>query len=247
MSDDDRTRLAQAASRNPPQWSLVLVRELIAQASASQLSFIASVAATVNLPAHQQHRGTLDSEAGDPPQGRETKKRLIIHERRSRLIDLSTHCNAVVTSVLFPLLGLAEHFCLARCCKCLLAVAGVPPPPMMFRSFPPWNKHVTLTDPTDDHVQRLTSFAPITSIALVGEGFTDDGMRYLQQLPLRHLDLSRCYKITDKQHFVKWTWCSNITDGGLVYLQQLPRRYYTPIRDIINFKYCRVKGQFQLL
>ena len=183
MLEDDRTRLAQAASLNPPQWSLVLVRELIAHASLSQLSFISSVAATVNL--------TLDREAGDLPQGRERKKRRgsELLRTRSRLIDLGTQCNDVVTNVLFPLLGLAEHLCLARCCKRFLTAAGVPPPHV--RSSPPWNKHVTLTAGrgTDCHVQRLASFAPITSLALVGEGFTDAGMCYLQQLPLRHLDL----------------------------------------------------------
>ena len=101
MSEDERTSLALAASLNPPQWSLVLVRELIAQASASQLSFISSVAAAVNLPDHQQHRGTLDIEAGDLPQGRERKKRRGPEplRTRSRLIDLSTRCNAVVTNV----------------------------------------------------------------------------------------------------------------------------------------------------
>ena len=234
MSEDERTRLALAASLNPPQWSFVLVRELIAQASVSQLSFISSVATTVNLPSHQQHLGTRDREAGVLPQGRERKKRRGTEPLRTRLIDLSTQCNAVVTNVLFPLLGLPEHFRLARCCKRFLTAAGVPPPHV--RSSPPWNKHVTLNDGTDWNVQRLASFAPMTSMTLGGGGcFTDSGMGYLRHLPLRLLDLSNCHIIKqDKFTVVEWTYCSNITDGGLVHLQHLVNLQH------LNLSRCRL-------
>ena len=170
---------------------------------------------------------------------------------------------------LFTLLHLSDHMRLGLTCKLLRKAAGILPPALCRlsierRQYPPpyfaipardnrwirpaaWRKPVTPPSSVQDgELHKLIRFAGITSLHLAFRGnITDWGLVVfmgLPNLPLQHLDLKRCQRITDgglahlqslqQLRHLSLDRCMAITDDGLLHLKHLPLQH-------LNLTFCQ--------
>jgi hypothetical protein len=149
------------------------------------------------------------------------------------LTKLAVHATPVMSSTIFPFLGLAEHTRLARTSRLMLQIAGVRPPACMCIRAPTWKKEVTLkSSASDEQVRQLCSFArPITFILQNCRNITDAALACMKPLKqLQHLDLAYCELITNaglwnlqlmRLIILDMSGCILIKDTGLACLQNL--------------------------
>jgi hypothetical protein len=145
---------------------------------------------------------------------------------------LATNATAIVSSVLFPFLGVQEHISLASTSHLMLRVGGIRPPACMCVKPETWKKQIKLDpDVTGEKLRQLCLVArPLTLIMRRCCMITDSDLAYLKPLALEELNLSQCTQITDAglanlQHMplknlnlFSSTW---ITDNGLAILQHM--------------------------
>jgi hypothetical protein len=130
---------------------------------------------------------------------------------------LAATAKAVVSSVLFPFLGVTEHVRLASTSRSMLSVSGIPPPACMCVKPETWKNRIKLqTDVTGEQFRRLCLVArPLALSMRWCDKIVDSDLAYLKPVALEELDLA----------------CSQITDAALVHLQHLPLRK-------LDFSHC---------
>ena len=206
----------QDVSESPREVLIAVVREIVSLANEEQLQAIRSI--------FMKCMSLYSSSSS-------SKKR-----PRSSPLQQPSSCAIlcvsadVISTALFPLMALSDHFRLARTCRHMLSLSGCPPPPVHVRTCA-WKKKVRVPVNVDDHTfakmcqfvrapslnmygcKKVTNFAhikllPIRTLSLSECGVTDACLAHLQHLHhLRTLNLARCVQITDQ---------------GLAHLEQLP-------------------------
>ena len=194
---------------------IAAVHAIVMQANEEQLKYI---------------RSTFDPISTTPPRKR---------KRQFSPVPCEILCvgDEVISAAIFPLMGLSDHFRLARTCRRFFSLSGCyhpPPKPSTLHVRPcAWNKHVKVPVGINDYfLAKMCHSAHAPSFSLADCTLvSDDGLAHLQQLPIHTLNLSRCNKITDQGfahlqqldiHTLDLSYCNKISDDGLNYLRQMP-------------------------
>ena len=180
--EQQRAAFMKYVSMSSREVLIAAVHAIVMQANEEQLKYI---------------RSTFDPISTTPPRKR---------KRQFSQVPCEILCvgDEVISAALFPLMGLSDHFRLARTCRRFLSLSGCyhpPPKPSTLHVRPcAWNKHVKVPVGINDYfLAKMCHSAHAPSFSLADCTLvSDEGLAHLQQLPIHTLNLSRCNKITDQ-------------------------------------------------
>jgi hypothetical protein len=107
-----------------------------------------------------------------------------------------------LTAIIFSFTEIPTHFALNNTCKMMQSIS---------KNALAWDKHIELKNITNQYIRHLVdSGAQLKSLSIIDSDINDVSLAYLKGLPIQHLELCNCIKLTN---------------DGLICLKDLPLKH----------------------